>query len=440
MSSIPHSIQSVARRAANNLPPALRDMLYGSAKSRLFAQVDTVLMVFDDKLYDLANDSWRKLTRTEGGSEAEVIASVAKELLGELSDKPSILLLLPSPAFISTQVSMPGVARENLRSALSLQAGVLLPAFEGNLVFTVNPARDSESMMDTVLWISEKYLDDLFKAFASAGLFLTGVMPRALAATSGSAANTETLIQDEDSTHITRVAYRNGVLSQFLMVNRQDLQEEEFKRQWQEQSFLLDDTLSTKNFCSAEDYLALPYQISTDREYCFLPSGAQEARKLADKGRRNIAMVAAAIVVLLLGASPFLWQSFQMTRLDNSLQALREESQVPREDQARVREFETSWGVLNEFPRQNISQTLLELQSVIGPSVLTSIEIDEGSVEIEGESEDPQSLLQKLEQNALFTGVDFSRATNNNRYYIELRLSTVDYDSYRQRYFPDERR
>jgi hypothetical protein len=105
-----------------------------------------------------------------------------------------------------------------------------------------------------------------------------------------------------------------------------------------------------------------------------------------------------------------------------------------------VRQFDISWGVLNEFPRQNLPDVLLQLQTVLSPNVLTSLEIDEGSVEIEGERDDPQSLLQLLERNSMFTGVDFARATNNNRYYIELRLSTVDYDAYRQWYFPDERR
>ena len=84
--------------------------------------------------------------------------------------------------------------------------------------------------------------------------------------------------------------------------------------------------------------------------------------------------------------------------------------------------------------------TLLQLQTVLSPSVLTSLEVDEGSVQIEGESSDPQSLLQRLEQDSMFTGVDFARATNNNRYYIDLRLSTVDFDGYRQRYFPEVRR
>jgi len=119
------------------------------------------------------------------------------------------------------------------------------------------------------------------------------------------------------------------------------------------------------------------------------------------------------------------------------LESAREQAAVARADQQAVREFEQAWGVLNEFPRQDVAATLLELQSVINPGVLTSLVIDEGSVQIEGDSSDPQSLLQQLGENPMFTGVDFARATNNSRYYIDLRLTTVDFDGYLQRYFPD---
>ncbi len=130
----------------------------------------------------------------------------------------------------------------------------------------------------------------------------------------------------------------------------------------------------------------------------------------------------------------------RISTLEAALAAQQTLSAQPRADQAIVRDFETRWGVLNEFPRQDVAQTLLQLQGVLSPSVLSSLELVEGELQIEGESPDPQSLLQQLERNALFTGVDFARATSNNRYYIEMRLSTVDFDEYRARYFPNNRR
>jgi type II secretory pathway component PulL len=439
MTSSSTTIQSLVQQLADRLPLSLKSMLQANAKSRLLTRVDTVLMVFDGKVVDLGNDTWRSLVVEDGTSRAESIASAAKDVLAQHSTPPTVLLLLPSNEFIATQVNMPGVARENLRSALALQSAVLLPSHEQALTFTVNADAKHDDSPDTVLWADEQKLDALFEAFAAHEIFLTAVMPRALAATGAS--SDAVLINDEDASHLTRLVYRDGVITHYLILAKIDLADEEFKRQWQEQCLALENAVdSVKNMLSAQDYTELALPVKADPEYSFLPSGAKEARRQAEKGKRLSYLAAAAVVVLLLSGSPFIWQSFQIMRLQSNLQALQEDSQQAREDQALVREFELSWGVLNEFPPQNISQTLLELQAVLTPSVLTSIEIDEGSVEIEGESQDPQSLLQQLEQNPLFTGVDFARATNNNRYFIELSLSTVDYDAYRQWYFPDVRR
>ncbi len=441
MTSSKNTIQSLTQQLATKLPPSLKSMLQANAKSRLLTRVDTVLMVFDSKIYDLANNTWRSVVLEEGNSCAESIASAAHELLEQCNSRPTVLLLLPSNEFIATQVSMPGVARENLRSALALQSAVQLPSYEQDLTFTVNPSAKSDGSADIVLWTDEQKIDSLFEAFASHELFLTAVMPRALAATNPEDSTGAILINDEDATHFTRLVYRDGVLTHYLLLSKKDLADEEFERQWQEQGLTLENEAdSIKNMLSAHDYTDLSQQVKPDLEYCFLPNGAKEARRQAEKGKRLSYLAVAAVLVLLLSSSPFLWQSFQLVRLESNLEALQEESQPAREDQEVVREFELSWGVLNEFPLQNISQTLLELQTVLNPSVLTSIEIDEGSMEIEGESSDPQSLLQQLEENPLFTGVDFARATNNNRYFIELSLSTVDFDAYRQWYFPDVRR
>ena len=416
-------------------------MLQGGSTSRLLKKVDVVLLVFDDRLYDLSNASWRTLKTEQGKSEQAIIAEAAASLLGEHEQKPSVLLLLPPQEFIATRVNMPGVTKDSLRAALHLQSSVLLPSYESPLVFTVNTYSDPFDGHNTVIWADEGKIDALFSEFHTHGLFLLGVMPRHIAAAQMSTKSGPVLLCEEDSESISAILYQEGVVSEYLQVMRSDLEDPDFARQWQDTITDLKATVATSHtIADGSDYCQYSSAEINAGEYSFIPAGARQSLAHEQKGKRIVYAAAAAIIVVLLASSPFLLQSLQLMRLDSALNTLQASSTQAREDQALVREFEISWGVLNEFPRQHIPDVLLQLQSVLSPNVLTSIEIDEGSIEIEGESNDPQSLLQLLEQDSMFTGVDFARATNNNRYYIEMRLSTVDYDAYRQRYFPDVRR
>jgi hypothetical protein len=116
----------------------------------------------------------------------------------------------------------------------------------------------------------------------------------------------------------------------------------------------------------------------------------------------------------------------------------REMSAEPRQDQAIVVNFENEWGAINDFPDQGVREAMFSLQGVLSPERLSSLEISEGLIKIQGTSTEPQALLERLEQNPVFTEVIFSRATNNSRYYIDLRLNTVNFEAYMVRYFPDD--
>jgi hypothetical protein len=151
-------------------------------------------------------------------------------------------------------------------------------------------------------------------------------------------------------------------------------------------------------------------------------------------------LIAAGIVavLLLLSAIPFIGQSLEFRSLTASLESQRELSIEARQDQAVVVSFENEWGPINDFPVQQVGDAMFTLQSVLSPDRLSSLEVSEGVVRIQGTSQEPQAILERLEQNPMFTEVAFSRATNNSRYYIDLRISTVNFEAYMVRYLPDE--
>ena len=172
--------------------------------------------------------------------------------------------------------------------------------------------------------------------------------------------------------------------------------------------------------------------------YCFYPKGAPAARARVEKGKQFAIAASLLAGLLFLAAIPFLFQSFELRMAEGRLADTREMSADARADQSVVVSFENQWGTINDFPDQQLRQAMFQLQEVLGSERLSSLELNEGLIRIQGTSADPQAILQRLEQDPMFTEVVFSRATNNSRYYIDLRLATVNFEAYLVRYFPDE--
>ena len=154
--------------------------------------------------------------------------------------------------------------------------------------------------------------------------------------------------------------------------------------------------------------------------------------------------VTLAIIAVMASVTmpPYLkwWRKAQLSGAVSNLAADLEmaKTQAIRENATVVVEFENRWGAINEFPQQNVAAAMFRLQEVLAGEQLSSLELSEGLIRIQGTSSDPQAILQRLEQDPLFTEVVFSRATSNTRYYIDLRLATVNFEAYRVRHFPDE--
>jgi len=424
-----------------------------SAGDALLHRVDTVLMLFDDQLYNLSNQSTAPDLNRAGvaidSSSPESIARAADSLLGNNGSaddrEANVLLLLPPAMFLATPVDLPGVAPDARRAALQLQAASLLPAYEEPLSLLL-PNEQST----LALWLPEPLTDKLFSAFADVGLFLTGIAPRpaVVSADTGDAC----LLVDKDASGIAVVQVDPAGWQHVEQVALVDLEEPVFADQWRETverlTSIHEAPEKPREFASVTDYfnkltdnestaVSVSRIHNTAERYVIYPRAALAARYRFTKGKRRSVIATTVAVSVILIVLPFLVQTLQARSLQSQLQQVRELAAPARADQSAVREFEDQWGVLTEFPRQNLATVLLTLQEVIAPSVLTSIEIEEGFITIEGDSPDPQNLLEQLEQNPLFTEVDFARATNNTRYYIDLRLTSVNFPAYQEWYFPE---
>jgi len=404
------------------LPERFKAVFEISAKNNLLKQVNILLLVFNDRLYNLNNGTWRTLDINATRADPSQMAAAAAALLQPSNNSHGVLLLLPAHEFLATTATLPGVGRDSMKAALQLQSHALLPGYEADLALAVNIHEHKTDSPDVAIWITEQRMNELFRAFSDRNMLLAAVMPRMLAC---AADGGDVVIEDSDLHTLSRIHYRNGVVLSWLQTSRIDLKQDAFLQQWQQLS-QADDVRAADNmnFASAEDYLAMSEQIVADREYSFIPAGAEALKSQLQKGKRIGIFAAAAVLVVLIGLVPFLMQSIQARSLLATLERQQEMANNARSDRDVVRAFEQEWGAFTEFPRQDLNNTLLRLQEVISPGVLASLEVDEGFIKLEGDSPDPQSLLEQLEQTEIFTEVDFARATSNTRYFIDLRMST----------------
>jgi len=432
-----HVMSAWQQQLQQLITPQWRNRLFGDARGELLKACSDTLLVLGSSLIHAQSGSRTELV---SGTvlDAEDLANKAALLVRQSptgGKDRSVLLLLPAAEFVATSCSMPGLTGDNLVSALKLQKETLLPACTEDLALAVESDPAIQQEVVTALWTSQATLDSLFNAFADKGLLLAVVKPRVLQLQS---AKPVTSVIEKDGEILTAISVKDGYLGSWLQINEQDLQQEVFSEQWQAELANISNSDSAEiDVAKPEDYLSM-LDADAQRPYSFFPAGALAARKKAEKGRQALMAVLAVAGLLVMASLPFIAQSFELALVNSRLESTREMSAEARADQAVVVDFENQWGIFNDFPDQQVREALYQLQEVLAAERLSSLELSDGLIRIQGTSSDPQAILQRLEQDPMFTEVVFSRATNNTRYYIDLRLASVNFEGYLVRYFPDQ--
>jgi hypothetical protein len=397
--------------------------------SDIFNRIDISLLLFDKTLVNTANGETEEISLTEDVSFPEAMAQAARRLAR--GDKHNILLLLPTADFVATAYHMNLASEKMIRSALELQAQSLIPAYEENLLLAVNAAQQE----GVALWFNEQEANQLFRAFAHEDLFLGAIMPRSLAVLNASDDDLKTmLINDEEGSNISFLQVRTNAIRRLLTVNKRDLEQEVFARQWEiETSQLKGDTV--RSMTSMDDWKALKRKVQPLPEYSFLPAGAiAEQKRISFTRNSKVAMAATAVVVLLLFA-PFISRWLELRSALDDLETAQVMSAEPRALQASIFDMEEEWGALYEYPDQQVAQVLVSLNSVIQSS-LTSISINKGVVDITGSTNDPAYLVELLSEREEFNNVSQSTSTRGagSQFGIRLSLTNVDFEDYEEKY------
>ena len=433
--------RSVARVA--RLMPMLAGRFGQAAANRVDLGEIAGVALWSNRLLVLGERAQTVLPRSDDdprGDSAAALAEAARAL-----GVTRTALFLPAEEFIATVIPLLGLNGAGALQALRLQASSLIPSLDEPLALVQTPNRLLGTDDYFCLWMAQARLTELSEAFEAEGIELAAILPRALLAPAAGSDETCRLL-DQDPHQVTQVVMREGAPVKWDTLQLGDLDEPELLEQWQaelkstelaHQGPLISTTdpawLSTPE-AGAALKAALALGIS------FVPPGEVKRRQALKNKTTAIAIAAGFALLAVLTLIPFALQSVQFRLAASELADLRALNSTARQDQAFVADFDSRWGAINDYPRQEIITALFTLQRVISPDTLTGLEIDEGVVNIEGTSNNPQAILQRLEQDPLFTEVAFSRATSNSRYSISLRLGNVSFEGYRARYAEVSRR
>ena len=426
---------TLSKYSPADLLAAGKMLLADSARADILATVRISLVLHEGVLLNTANGEYRQVAPEGEETREQALARAARQLLTPRDEVQGILLLLPTAEFISTRYHLAITGESLLRSALTLQAHTLIPGYDHELLLGLN----GRSQEGVALWYPARAAEALFLAFQNQNLLLAALMPRTLALASAEQREQDIVLVDEDATHVVQMELRAGALRSHYTVTQADIEQPEFAEQWQTESAKAEPAQRIR--CQSREFWDTRRACITPMEnYCFFPKGAEQyGRQLLRKKQKRFAAVAAGVLVLLLFL-PFLGNWAQMAYLNMQVASLREESADARRSQAAVYAMEDEWGVIADYPRQDVANVLLKLNELITSS-LSTFTLDKGVVDITGFAQDPALLMEQLAEREEFYDISQSRSSSGgdggargDRFGIRFSLNGVDFTAYDKRH------
>lgn len=417
-------------------PPSLKPH-FDKKRHQHLPKLDYCLVLYEESLVELNSDQHYQLEQI---ADAQTVAHAARRLLPAADSKKNIALALPSHEFIATQAHLPGVGSENLHSALLLQKPMLLPGYSDTLLLAVHAQAQSDGHY-LVLWFSAQRADDLFAAFLEQGLNLSLILPRPLVMLQ----ETETTqhLYDEDSSSITYAQWEDNRLSRWLWMDKQDYEKNDFRQQLEEYlreaDLRFEEEAQWQRKSHLSDWENIPHPPKRACYYSFIAPQAAQQHKLKQRKQRWRWFYGSLLLLLLalLGTGAWLW--YQQYQLQQAIAQLKEQTRNIEKLRQGVFAIEDEIGPIALFPEQDVISLLQQLNGLIPKnSWITRMKIENGIIEIEGNSPEPVNILESLANSELFTEVTFNQPIRGQRFGIAMQIVGVDVKAYMEIYFPDQ--
>ena len=427
--------------------PLIQSFFQSEIREEILKGIDIRLLYFDGELINLENSRVEKIA-----FKPQAIADAAKRLISytiqnsaldkkELKkklDKSSIALFLPLTNFIYTQYSMLGVDAKNIHAALSYQQDEFLPASSDDLELTVKQLKQENNF---ALWFSAKKAEDFYLAFQQQGLTLASILPSLSLLLS----KDESTIRESSKDYLAQYSFSEYGLLKIGHIAVQDLDIEAFKKEWESSFGAVDNSTQCINSkTSWLDYLidsryAENYKKS---QYAYFPKQIKTQFKSRGYLRNSRVIGLLAFILIFLLALPFVENERKYFREQQKYQKYFDLAKDVREKRSKVLSNEEYWALYLNYPQVDVLTIISRLNEIIPiDSWISSFQIKNGYIEVEGYSPNPTSILELISAQEDFDEVAFNKNTQaergktKERFGITFHIKGVNIDDYEKQYF-----
>ncbi|MFK5894187.1 MAG: PilN domain-containing protein [Pseudomonadota bacterium] len=432
-----------SRLASWNPLPYIQSFFQTEIREEILQGIDSRLLYLNSDLINLeTTDSVENVSL-----EPVALALAAKKLL--LSDSKtkkqnSIALFLPLTEFIYTQYDMPAVDASNIRAALNYQREELLPATTDDLQLTVIHRKQQDNF---ALWFSQQKAQELFLAFAQEGLTLSAILPRlTLLSNKGQSTKSEqNYLREKSDNYLAQFVFYDFALVQLGHITDTDIKIEAFKQEWETNFSPLDSNIyCLQNKQDWFEFLADKRNIDNYRhtQYAYFPADIKKRFKSRGRLRNSRVIGLIAFILLFSLAVPFIINEVRYWQEETKYQHYWAEAKDIRMMREKVLNSEDEWALYLNYPKVNALDIIYRLNKIIPDnSWISSFQIKNGYVEIDGYSPNPTAILEVISAQNDFNEVAFNqniraeRGKNKERFGITFHIRDLNIEQYEKEYF-----
>ncbi len=388
-----------------------------------------------DKLLRLGTEQSARIDK-EDATWIVALANTAAALLAEEKNK-TVALYLPGQYFIGNRLSLPGVAVDQLESAIQLQLDNILPGQEQDLLAKTALQLEPEGQYQLVCFATSM-ANALHEAFSEQGLQLQFILPRTLLAIEKANSYRQVLDQDEQGQSLLQ--WQQGRVLRWAYINNADLSDPDFAQEWQDLQNQDEDCehISVRQIA---DWQAYKPAHASALKYSFVPPTALDQRAAKKSRSKRIGLLSLLGILTFLVLLALVWFNRYETNIEKDLLKFKQATKEIRQLRDETFAIEERLAAIDHFPDQHIERLLLDLNKLIPKdSWLIQFNIKKGVLTLEGHSPNPTELLNKLAENPDFSQVAFHKPISSgvggvDRFGISLTLKNVDVEGYVQTYY-----